>query len=285
MKSSFLPKQSSTKDLVRMNKASRVIQRSRDYFQFARQLQDGTRASHERNLDSIRQADLAPYLDPKQPLRVLDLANGHLRPQYDLLRAAGHHVYGVDIVNRPGVSWANLAYRIARVLYARSLGKSSDEPRLVCGDVAHLPFATNSFDLVTSIAAFEHFLDVPRVVADIQRVTRLGGLIWIWVHPFTSLSGGHNLSLTEVPLRRIPRGINPWDHLRRRHLSFHVPLNEWRINQYIEVFEKYFCVLKQYCALREGEEFLTADIEIELSAYSRDELSCAGYVILARNTG
>ena len=62
-----------------MNKASRVIQRSRDYFQFARQLQDGTRASHEPNLDSIRQADLAPYSDPKQPLRVLDLANGHLR--------------------------------------------------------------------------------------------------------------------------------------------------------------------------------------------------------------
>jgi ubiquinone/menaquinone biosynthesis C-methylase UbiE len=173
------------------------------------------------------------------------------------------------------------------MLYVRSLApfSSNAQRTLVCGDVAHLPFAANSFDLVTSIAAFEHFLEIPKVMDEIHRVIRLGGLIWIWVHPFTSLSGGHNISLTEIPLRRIPRGISPWDHLRRRHLPFHVPLNEWRINQYLEVFEKHFCVLKAYCALREGEEFLTTDIENELSGYGRDELLCAGYVIVARNLG
>ena len=44
----------------------------------------------------------------------------------------------------------------------------------------------------------------------------------------------------------------------------------------------HFQILKQYCALREGEEFLTQEIENELSPYSRDELTSGGYVILAR---
>ena len=178
----------------------------------------------------------------------------------------------------------NTAYRIARWLYIRGLGPAAPNhgERLVCGDVAHLPFTENSFDLVTSIAAFEHFLDVPSVVAEIRRVTCPGGLVWVWIHPFTSPSGGHNLSLTEIPLQTIPAGIDPWDHLRRRRLSFHVPLNEWRIDQYVETFKSYFQILKRYSALREGEEFLTREIENELSPYSRDELTSGGYVILAR---
>jgi len=122
------------------------------------------------------------------------------------------------------------------------------------------------------------------VVAEIRRVTRPGGLVWVWMHPFTSLSGGHNLSLTEIPLRTIPPGVDPWDHLRRRHLSFHVPLNEWRIDQYVETFESHLQILKQYCAMREGEEFLTPETKNELLPYRRDELTCGGYVILGRKS-
>jgi SAM-dependent methyltransferase len=261
-----------------------MTQRIKDYVRYGRQLLDGSRGRHERGLAQIREDDIAPYLDGKEPLRILDLANGHLRPQYILLKAAGHQVYGIDLVNRPEPSYVNTAYRIARWLYIRGLGSAALDhgERLVCGNVAHLPFAENSFDLVTSIAAFEHFLHVPSVVSEMRRVTRRGGLVWIWIHPFTSLSGGHNLSLTEIPLRTVPAGVDPWDHLRRRRLPFHVPLNEWRIDQYVETFESHFQILKQYCAMREGEEFLTPETEIELSPYSRDELTCGGYVILGR---
>jgi SAM-dependent methyltransferase len=260
-----------------------MTQRIKDYVRYGRQLLDGFRGRHERHLAQIRQDDIASYLDGKEPLRILDLANGHLRPQYILLKAAGHRVYGIDIVNRPGPTWVNTAYRMARWIYIKKLGSSASNHAgtLACGNVAHLPFSENSFDLVTSIAAFEHFYDVPSVVAEIRRVTRPGGLVWVWIHPFTSLSGGHNLSLTEIPLRTIPAGIDPWDHLRRRHLPFHVPLNKWRIDQYVKTFESHFQILKRYCAMREGEEFLTQEIENELSPYSRDELTCGGYVILA----
>jgi SAM-dependent methyltransferase len=259
----------------------------KDYLQFGWQLINGERLVHERRLASMRAADLAPYVNGSQPFCVLDLANGQLCPQFFLLLAAGHRVYGIDKVNQFKASWEYRAYQFARWLYLRkirSLSKKCDNT-LVCGDVGRLPFPTNSFDLVTSIAAFEHFLEVPLVVKEIQRVTRPGGLVWVWIHPFTCLSGGHNLSLTEVPLRSVPLGIDPWDHLRQRKLPFHVPLNEWRIDQYLKIFDSQFAMLKHYCALREGEALLTPEIERELKKYTRDELTCGGYVILARKQG
>ncbi len=36
--------------------------------------------------------------------------------------------------------------------------------------------------------------------------------------------------------------------------------------------------------MREGENFLTPQIENELSKYTRDELTCGAYVILARKS-
>jgi len=261
-----------------------MIWQIKDYLRFGWQLINGERLAHERRLADVRTADLSPYVNGSQRLCVLDLANGQLCPQFFLLLAAGHQVYGVDKVNQFKAHWEYRAYQLARWLYLRkirSLSKNRGNT-LVCGDVGRLPFPANRFDLVTSIAAFEHFLEVPSVVKEIQRVTRPGGLLWVWIHPFTCLSGGHNLSRTEVPLRYIPLGIDPWDHLRQRNLPFHVPLNEWRIDQYLKIFAVQFEILKHYCALREGEDFLTPDIERELKNYTRNELTCGGYVIVAR---
>jgi hypothetical protein len=64
---------------------------------------------------------------------------------------------------------------------------------------------------------------------------------------------------------------------------FHMPLNEWRLDQYLTEFSRYFQVLKHYCAMC-GESFLTAEIENELSDYSRDELTGGLYVIVARKS-
>jgi hypothetical protein len=125
-------------------------------------------------------------------------------------------------------------------------------------------------------------MDVPSVVTEVHRVLQPGGIAWIGIHPFTSLSGGHNLTATEIPLRKLPLGIEPWDHLRKREIPITVPLNEWRIHQYLEEFSKHFEILKNYCAVREGKSFLTKELEIELVDYSRDELTCLAYIIVAR---
>ena len=248
---------------------------------------NGFRAQSEHNIDQQRRSDIQPYLDQSRSLRILDLANGRLRPQYTLLKAAGHQVVGIDFVNRPALNWTDHAYRVARRIFTWKLGVKSElaaRQTLVCGDVAHLPFPGNYFDLITSIAAFEHFLQVPYVIADLARVVRPGGLVWVEIHPFTAISGGHNVTLTEIPLRRMPPGIDAWDHLRQRRLPFHVPLNEWRIAQYVATFTQHFEVLKSYCFSREGEDLLTPELEAELSAYTRDELTCLGYIILARKS-
>lgn len=86
----------------------------------------------------------------------------------------------------------------------------------------------------------------------------------------------------ELPIRKISRGIDPWDHLRDRRLLFHVPLNEWRIHQFLDIFSDHFEILNHYCAIKEGEHIPTANIKAELSDYSTEELTCRTYVMVAQ---
>lgn len=256
-----------------------------NHLRYVWQMANGFRVRHEQWLAHLRERDVSAYLPTDRPWQVLDLANGRLRPQYMIMRAAGHHVYGVDLVNQPQWSTTDIAYRVARQIYATTalLPPAATTTRnLLCGNVNVLPFAANTFDLVTSVAAFEHFLNVPAVVAEMDRVLRPGGIGWIVVHLFSSPSGGHNVKLTEIPLRTLPPGVEPWDHLRQRRLPFHVPLNEWRRDQFLAAFSQRFEVLKEYCAVREGEHWLTPALSAELSAYSSDELTCMALAVLLR---
>ena len=194
----------------------------------------GVRATNNGSRTS-EDGDLAPYITETNPIAVLDLANGRLRPQYAILRAQGYRVFGIDVVNNREGSWQDSAYKVARRLFTRRIGANESivEDSLVCGDVSSLPFRDDSFDVITSVAAFEHFLEVPQVLKEIHRTARPGGLVWVLVHLFSSPSGGHNVNMSQVPLRKLPLGIDPWDHLRKRRLPFHVPLNQWRRDQYV----------------------------------------------------
>ncbi|NIM21662.1 MAG: methyltransferase type 11, partial [Candidatus Latescibacteria bacterium] len=83
----------------------------RDYLVSVWQLGLGTRTRDERFLAAERRADVAPFLPLDKPLRVLDLANGRLRPQYLLLEAEGHRVVGIDLINRPRAGWKDRGYQ------------------------------------------------------------------------------------------------------------------------------------------------------------------------------
>lgn len=256
-----------------------------DYPRYAWQMLNGHRTTIERELADQRTRDISQYINVQPRLRILDVANGRLRPQYTLLKQAGHHVYGIDYVNRPTSTSTDLAYRFARTLYNWQLGSRPESwcrRTLVCGDVGRLPFPDGFFDLAVSAAAFEHFLDVPAVLDELRRVIRPEGMLWVLVHLFTSPSGAHNVSFSEIPLRRVPPGVEPWDHLRRRKLPFTVPLNEWRRDQYLAEFAVHFELLKHYCWTREGEHLLTPSAAAELAAYDQDELTSASYIIVAR---
>ena len=115
-----------------------------------------------------------------------------------------------------------------------------------------------------------------------ERVLRPRGVAWVLIHLFSCPSGGHNVTFTQFPLRKVPRGVDAWDHLRKRKLPFTVQLNEWRRDQYLQSFAERFDILKDYCAFREGAELLSPQIVAGLSKYSADELTCNSYVIVAR---
>jgi SAM-dependent methyltransferase len=250
------------------------------------QLVSGVRSNHEATFARLRSEDTVEFLSGLESPQILDLGNGLLRPQFAILKQAGYHVYGIDLANRPKKSMKKSLYVIARWLYNRrsSIRMNSAAGSLVCGDVAKLPFRSGSFDLITSVAALEHFLEVPMVVDELARVLRPGGIVWVMIHLFSCPSGGHNVTLTQFPLRKIPRGVDAWDHLRRRKLPFSVPLNEWRRDQYLQAFGERFEILKHYCAFREGGELLSPEILAELSDYTAEELTCNSYIIVARKS-
>ncbi len=257
-----------------------------DLVRFGLDLLTGARLRRERSLLRQMRQEVAPFLGPSERLSILDLGNGQLRPQLLLLQAAGDRVVGIDLENRRQRFWVEQGYRLARFLFVLRAGfplRVLAHQRLVCGDAAHLPFAAGVFDLVISVLAFEHFLDVPAVVAEVARVLRPGGVLWACIHPFTSLSGAHNLGRIGVPVRRLPTGVEPWDHLRRRSLPIPVAVNEWRLSEYLEAFARHLEIVRHYCWAREGERWLTPALQTELSRYSREELTCMRYVIVARS--
>lgn len=258
-----------------------------DYPRFLLQLLNGSRTESELRGAARRSEDISPYIDETEKLRILDVGSGALRPQYAILQSQGHRVIGVDLVNDPSTGLRSLLYVLARYLFRRPLKKSAQpisDDSLVCANVNSLPFAKSAFDLVSSVAAFEHFLDVPTVVSELKRCLRPNGVAWIMIHLFTSPSGGHNVSRDLNAIESLPHGVEPWDHLRKRKLPFHVPLNEYRIRDYLSVFEKEFEILKHYCAGKEGEHLLTPELREELQEYSEEELTCGCYVIVARNS-
>jgi hypothetical protein len=82
-----------------------------------------------------------------------------------------------------------------------------------------------------------------------------------------------------IQFHNLPMGVEPWDHSRKRRLSLHVPLYEWRIHQYLEAFTRHFEIVKHYCASWEGKFLLTQEVLAYLPDYTTDELTIRSYVI------
>lgn len=252
------------------------------------ELVSGRRLVAERFLFDLRLADTAALVRWQQPLSILDLGSGRMRPQLQLLSRAGHNVTGVDLTNNDRLSAKAIAYSVARAVFSSQAARAipaESRPgtvRLISCNVESMPFPDESFDLVTSVAAFEHFLNPEKVIEEIRRVLRPGGVAWLWIHSFTALSGAHNVGNTFPPVNVLPEGVAPWDHLRGKREPVTVPLNCWRPGQYVETVQQTFRVHRHYFPISEGEEYLTPQIEAELSTFSREELLGAALVIVAQ---
>lgn len=73
------------------------------------------------------------------------------------------------------VTGLDLTPAMGREFAAQAAQQGVGNARFIEGDVAHLPFAGGSFDIVTCRRAAHHFLDVPAALAEMARVLRPGG--------------------------------------------------------------------------------------------------------------
>jgi len=149
-------------------------------------------------------------------------------------------------------------------------------------DGVHLSLPDASVDFVVSHEVFEHISDVPAVLTELARVLRPNGRIYIYIHNFTSLSGGHHIAWKH-PDTRPSRVVAPWDHLRaRRHVDIPSWLNGLREHEYHAMFEKVFEIDEWRVTAEEGSALLTDDIRRELKQFSERELLSKGFLVRGR---
>ena len=138
-----------------------------------------------------------------------------------------------------------------------------------------LPFDDDSFDIVFSYGAFEHIENIEAVLDECSRVVKPDGIIYILIHLFTSLSGGHDPSWF-FPETDPPENTQPWGHLRKgteiykKNLDY--SLNGYRLKKYREDFRRRVSVIEEYVDKEEGKSFLTENLANELKEFSREEL-------------
>ena len=249
---------------------------------------------------------LAEYSGELRGRRVLDVGCGKSFWLSLLLNSRGADVTGIDTeIVEPGFGFGKYRRIAARngveralrtlvweVVFARPYYKA-------LADVAPFPLRFegldfestmgdrfdiehDTFDLAVSHEVFEHIKDVASVVEELRRVLRPHGRTYIYIHNFTSLSGGHHIAW-KYPDTEPSRIVPPWDHLRKR-LYVDIPswVNGMREHEYRDIFQQYFEIEDWFSIGNEGEALLTPEIEEELAAYSRHELLSKGFVIVGR---
>jgi SAM-dependent methyltransferase len=149
-----------------------------------------------------QRARFLQLLAPKPGERILDVGMGPGFLTHDLAPIVGERglVAGVD--SSPVM--IDLAAR-------RCEGRGPCEFKL--GDATALPFTDASFDAVTSTQVYEYVADMPRALAEVRRVLRPGGRVFILDTDWDSVVWN-----TADPAR-MRRVLDAWDeHLHDPHL-------------------------------------------------------------------
>ena len=244
--------------------------------------------------------------------RVLDVGCGSNAPISLMLHSGGTKVTGID--QHIGYRWG-LGFKLDRYFrYIKEAGLFKTL-RKVAGEIVYdrhyyrimqnecgypltedaldlrtqkieeLPFADSCFEIVHSNATWEHIADVNLANREITRVLVPGGIAYIEIHLFPSLSGGHDLEWI-VPGKEDLDVPYPWRHLRDSSWEEPVYLNRLRERNYRESFEEIsnLEVLSWQTEYTEGEQLLTNELLRELSDYTRDDLTKRSIIVIVRKT-
>jgi SAM-dependent methyltransferase len=142
-------------------------------------------------------------------------------------------------------------------------------------DAGALDFPENGFDFVYSLSVFEHLEDPERVAREVARVLKPGGVMYLGAHLYTCDAGCHDPRLLSGRRGDLPL----WPHLRpghRHRVQTNAYLNQWRLHDYINLFQRIFPGVTVRRFQRMGEQLRDPLRRIraagELDAYSDDEL-------------
>ena len=250
---------------------------------------------------------------PLTSLRVLDLGCGSNAPMTLMLHAAGCRVTGVDhyLGHRWGLGFRPSRYvsyakeagaaRAARKfvgelvydrIYYRTLAQLSGLPLREDGldlramDVQNPRLPVNEYDVIHSNATWEHIPDVPAANRTIADALRPGGMAYIEIHLFPSLSGGHDLPWI-TPGKTVLGDVQPWQHLRNPAWQEPVYLNRLRERDYRRAFEDTpgLRIVQWNTEYTEGHEYLTDEVRAALPDYSDEELTKRSIIVVVKKDG
>ncbi len=255
---------------------------------------------------SIFFKDAVNYIGDVSSKNILDIGCGKSFWLTLLLHNSGATVTGIDTeVVQPGFSFEkyidllkkNGTERALRTLvweqlFARSYYKkleklfghelNFDGLNLQAVNSSKINLPDSSIDIVVSHEVFEHIENIPSTLDEIRRVMKPDGFTYIYIHNYTSLSGGHHIAW-KYPDNEPSRKVPPWDHLRD-NTSPYIPswLNRMREHEYRNEFEKRFEIIDWIATEKEGEKLLSNSIREELHDYSEHELLTKGFIVVAK---
>lgn len=109
---------------------------------------------------------------------------------------------------------------------------------IVQGDAHDMPWPDCSFDFIYSFSVFEHLQDPTKCLAEVVRLLRPGGILFISTHLYTSNNGAHD-PRTFIDRHQIPP---VWAHLREAYSDSVRPnayCNKWSMQQWLSLFSSY----------------------------------------------
>lgn len=120
------------------------------------------RASHNMFLKNI-----LPYYKHKHDMKILDVGCGTGEFIFGLAKHLdGAQIHGVD-----------LAYDMIKI--AKSKSRDPRKLKFKVGDVEHLPYNDNSFNVITCSHSFHHYPDKKKAVQEMHRVLKQDGHLMI----------------------------------------------------------------------------------------------------------
>lgn len=200
-------------------------------------------ASRSRRLHrpDYRQADqlLSEIGRPHPPQSFLDVGCRHAMTCY-ALHLKGYKATGIDIVLDGGYEEAQAA------------GVTVLEM-----DAAHLAFENETFDCAFSLNSFEHIQDPDQALAEMIRVVRPGGYIYLAFSPlYMSPLGLHGEKVIGIPYAQLLFSETFLSQYLN-HENLH--LNKWSCTQFRQLWQKY---TDQLTILRYSELIDPFDLEL-----------------------